>query len=193
MLHHWGCGVQLEWNLDPRFVRPAIVAAGAVIIAAFAYWWFSAPVASTSVSPSVTTTDPQYTVHGVVVHVVGAVRQPGVIELPAGARVIDAVDAAGGLQSGARAGVNLARVLVDGEQIVIGQRQQATTTADGRISINAASAKELEELPGVGPVLAERIVAYRDANGAFANLRELLQVPGIGDAKFAELADAATL
>lgn len=185
--------MQLEWNLDPRFVRPAIIAAVAVIIAAFAYWWFSAPVASTTVAPTVTATDPQYTVHGVVVHVVGAVRQPGVIELPAGARVIDAVDAAGGVQPGVRAGVNLARVLVDGEQIVIGQQQQSTTTSDGRIAINAASATELEALPGVGPVLAARIVAYRSTNGPFANLRELLQVPGIGDAKFAELADAATL
>jgi competence protein ComEA len=83
--------------------------------------------------------------------------------------------------------VNLARPVVDGEQIVVGIA--AVQVSDGRISINSASATELQELPGVGPVLAERIVAFREQNGPFVSLDALLEVSGIGEATLRNLAE----
>lgn len=143
----------------------------------------------------------------VVVHVVGTVRRSGVVRLPAGSRVEDAVRAAGGLRPGAPLGpVNLARVLVDGEQVVIGPEataapppvpvvgSPASGVAPGAASpsvpldLNAATAADLEALPRVGPVLAERILAWRTEHGGFRSVQELAEVPGIGDATFAELA-----
>lgn len=118
----------------------------------------------------------------VVVHVSGAVGTPGLVELPAGARVADAVAAAGGMTDGAdQAGVNLAREAVDGEHIhVPAAREQAQ--AAGPLAINLATAQELEELPGVGPVIAERIVADREANGPFLSLDDVQRVSGVGPA-----------
>lgn len=183
--------MQFEWQLDPEYRRPALIGAGVVLAGALAYWWFSAPVESTPMPQQVVTVQTDVESTAVLVHVTGDVRNPGVVRLPAGSRVIDAVEAAGGLRPRARVSVNLARVLVDGEQIVVGASPAAPT--DARMSINSASASELEALPGVGPVLAQRIVEYRNAHGPFASMRDLLQVPGIGDSKYAELADAATL
>lgn len=117
----------------------------------------------------------------VVVHVAGAVRTPGLVELPWGSRVSDAIAAADGATSPeVLTSVNLARPLVDGEQILVGV--DAAQPSDGRISINSASSVELQELPGVGPVLAERIVAFREQNGPFVSLDGLLEVSGIGEA-----------
>lgn len=134
------------------------------------------------------------------VDVVGFVRHPGVVRLPAGARVVDAVLAAGGVLPQHQPVVNMARTVADGEQIVIGAATTATNESSGgqspasaRIDINASSAAQLDALPGIGPVLAERIVSYRSAHGPFAHARDLLDVPGIGDAKFAELAAAVSV
>lgn len=120
----------------------------------------------------------------VVVHVVGEVAEPGVIELDSGARVADAIDAAGGVEPEADlAGLNLARVLVDGEQVVVPQVGQVTENpADGRIDINAADGVALQTLPGIGEVLAQRIVTWREQNGRFGSVEELTQVSGIGPA-----------
>lgn len=138
------------------------------------------------------------------VHVTGAVATPGVLMLPAGARVADAVRAAGGLTGDADpGGLNLARPVSDGEQIVVpvvalpgsasrwGEppRAAGATTADGRIDLNRATAGELEELPGVGPVLAERIVAYRAEHGPFTEVGQLREVSGIGERTFQSLAE----
>ncbi|WP_281653886.1 helix-hairpin-helix domain-containing protein [Eggerthella sinensis] len=144
----------------------------------------------------------------IAVHVGGAVAEPGVRELDEGARVRDAVDAAGGFAEGAaRDALNLARVLVDGEQIVVptldevaaaasggaGESGTATlqgaTTAGGKVNLNRATAAELDALPGVGPSTAEKIVADREANGPFGTVEDLKRVSGIGDKKFADLAD----
>lgn len=144
----------------------------------------------------------------IAVHVGGAVAEPGVRELDEGARVRDAVDAAGGFAEGAaRDALNLARVLVDGEQIVVptldevaaaasggaGESGRATleggTTAGGKVNLNRATAAELDALPGVGPSTAEKIVADREANGPFGTVEDLKRVSGIGDKKFADLAD----
>ena len=124
----------------------------------------------------------------VVVHVAGAVRSPGLVELPWGSRVSDAVAAAGGAVSpDVLTSVNLARQLIDGEQILVGA--VAAAQDDGRISVNTASSVELQELPGVGPVLAERIVAFREQNGPFISLDGLLEVSGIGEAILRSMAE----
>jgi competence protein ComEA len=145
----------------------------------------------------------------VVVHVAGKVRRPGVVRLPAGSRVIDAVEAAGGAVPAARlASLNLARVLTDGEQVRVGLAPAEPTGGlsdlvpgtgvgageDGvTVDLNRASAAELEELPGVGPVLAGRIVSYRDENGPFRSIDQLIEVPGIGPAVLSGLADRARI
>lgn len=138
-------------------------------------------------------------VTSITVHVAGFVFAPGLVELGEGARVADAVAAAGGLRPGAdTSAVNLAAPLRDGEQVVIpglvsGQPApgggSSATDADGRVRINLATAVELETLPGVGPVLAGRIIEFREEHGPFGTVEDLLDVPGIGEAKLASLRD----
>lgn len=127
------------------------------------------------------------------VHVAGWVADPGVVELPEGAIVADAVVAAGGMRAGARADlINLAAPVRTGDQIVVpgpDAEGPPAGTVGGLISINQATAAELETLPGVGPVLAERIVAHRDQVGGFDRVEDLLQVPGIGESKLAAIRD----
>jgi competence protein ComEA len=132
------------------------------------------------------------------VHVVGEVQSPGMYQLPIGARLVDAVFAAGGLTEEAdNASVNLARELTDGEQIIVFSTSQegeaAGTTASGLVSLNRAGDKELEELPGIGPALAGRIVAWREANGGFKSVQDLLKVSGIGENLLAGVIDLVTL
>jgi competence protein ComEA len=138
------------------------------------------------------------------------VARPGVVELPAGSRVTDAVAAAGGAVRGADlAAVNLARAVVDGEQVrvpAVGEAPAAPgagpgvpATPDpggvaeggGTVDLNAATLEQLESLPGVGPVLAQRILDWRTENGRFSSVDELNEVSGIGEAKFAEIAPKA--
>ncbi|MFI6794821.1 helix-hairpin-helix domain-containing protein [Streptosporangium canum] len=130
----------------------------------------------------------------VTVHVTGKVRRPGVITLPAGSRITDAVQAAGGVRKGAATGLlNLARKLVDGEQIIVGAAGPAAAappTADPApivLDLNTATPEQLEQLPGVGEVLARRIVEYRDGHGGFRTVEQLREVSGIGDRKYAEI------
>ena len=129
------------------------------------------------------------------VHVSGAVADPGLYRLAAGARVFDAVAAAGGLVEGADAeAVNLARPVTDGEQVrvpLVGETPAATegTRADGRVDLNTADAAALDELPRIGPAIAERIIAWREANGRFTSVDDLLAVPGIGEKMLAALRD----
>ncbi|MEI5585316.1 MULTISPECIES: ComEA family DNA-binding protein [unclassified Agromyces] len=141
------------------------------------------------------------------VHVLGAVARPGIVELAPGARVVDAVGAAGGLTAEADAGgVNLARALVDGEQLVVpvvgatpaGAAEGVPPTGggvggDGRVSLNRADVAELDTLPRIGPALAQRIVDWREANGPFTDVAQLLDVAGIGDAVYSGVVDLVTL
>lgn len=135
------------------------------------------------------------------VHVSGAVRTPGLYLLPAGARVVDAVAAAGGFSEDAdRDAVNLARTLDDGEQLPVPREGEAAPAgaaapapADGRVDLNAADAAMLETLPRIGPALAERIVAWREDNGGFTSVEDLLAVPGIGDKMLESLRDLVTV
>lgn len=143
----------------------------------------------------------------VVVHVLGAVRRPGVVDVRAGDRVLDAIAAAGGTTDDAElAGVNLARVLTDGEQLYVPRVGEMPPSAlggtggvgagaagSGLVNINTADASALETLAGVGPALASRIIAWRDANGPFRSVDELLAVSGIGEKTLAGFRDQVTV
>ena len=124
----------------------------------------------------------------IAVHVSGWVVSPGVVELGEGALVADAVAAAGGIRPGALVGgINLAAEVAAGEQVLVPGPQEVDigqeAKADGTLRLNSATSTELQSLPGVGPVLAERIVAFRDEHGPFGAVEDLLEVPGIGEAK----------
>lgn len=127
------------------------------------------------------------------VHVVGEVVRPGLYELPIGAKAADAIAAAGGLTKDAQPeSVNLARTLTDGEQLVVLSTSEQAV-GNGKISVNQASAAELDELPGIGPALSERIIAHRDQVGGFRSIEELTEVSGIGPKLFAKIRDQLIL
>lgn len=133
------------------------------------------------------------------VHVSGAVRDPGLYVLAAGSRVVDAIAAAGGFaDDGDRDAVNLARTLDDGEQLSVPRVGEAPSEpvappSDGRVDLNSADAALLETLPRIGPALAERIIAWREDNGGFTSIEDLLAVPGIGDRMLESLRDLVTV
>lgn len=196
-------------------VRVLVLAGLLAALLAGAYLWWSRPeatpapqpivrpaarpAAATATSPATPSPSPA----PLMVDVVGKVRHPGVVSLTSGARVIDAIKAAGGLRAGTRTGtLNLARHVVDGEQLLVGIKAPPATAppadpsaAPGApvpgtpIDLNTATAAQLDQLPGVGPVLAQRIVDYRTQHSGFHSVDELRQVSGIGDAKFADLKD----
>ncbi|MFG1702401.1 helix-hairpin-helix domain-containing protein [Nonomuraea sp. M3C6] len=172
------------------------VGALAIVVAAFFAWRSQPspeplpppiPISPSSPSPSATTK--------VTVHVAGKIRKPGVYLLPSGARVTDAVTAAGGVSRGASTGsLNLARRLIDGEQIVVGATMGAaapgvpvTDPATAVLDLNSATTDQLEQLPGVGEVLAARIAEFRDSHGGFTTVDQLREVSGIGPRKYDEI------
>lgn len=142
----------------------------------------------------------------VVVDVAGKVRHPGVVRLDAGSRVVDAIERAGGVVGHPRLlGLNRARVLVDGEQILVGIKAApgvaasaaaapgAPTGGGDMVNLNLADEQQLEELPGVGPVTAQKILEWRTQHGSFTSVDELMEVDGIGEKTLAEIAPHATL
>jgi len=136
---------------------------------------------------------------GLVVDVEGAVRRPGLVRLPSGSRVADAVARAGGTTRLAdRSAVNLAAPVSDGQQVLVPRRGSAAGTGgasavpggaapSGPVSLSSATAEQLDALPGVGPVTAQKIVDYRTQHGAFHSVDELDAIPGIGPARLADL------
>jgi competence protein ComEA len=168
------------------------------------------PVTSVSpgtIAPVVTspTTSPSAAGGSVTVDVSGKVRHPGVATLPTGSRVVDALRKAGGARSGVDlSSLNLARVLVDGEQILVGRGAPGGGIAAGAstsapdptsslVNLNTATEEQLDTLPGVGPVTAQKILDWRSAHGAFSSVDELLEVDGIGEKTLADLAPLVTL
>lgn len=131
------------------------------------------------------------------VHVVGAVRSPGLYRLDEGSRIDDAITAAGGAKPKAALDlVNLASPVADGQQVVVPVRGRAGVSSPGtppgslldeRVHLNTATLEELDALPGIGPVTAQKILDYRTEHGAFSSVEELDAVPGIGPARLAEL------
>lgn len=183
----------LWWQAQPRPATGHAAPSGAVpTVAQDPGLAPPAPTASPSAGP-------------VTVHVAGAVDRPGVVELAPGARVADALDAAGGPTGGAEiARLNLARPLADGEQIHVpvagepapspaasasGSAGAAAEDGDERIDLNQAGPDELEELPGIGPTLAERIVEHREEHGPFGEVGQLRDVSGIGERTLQDLAE----
>jgi len=180
-----GLAVAVGWWWVSR-ARPAtaplVVAAGAAL---------SVMPTAASGSPS---SRPSVPVGEVVVHVLGRVHHPGLVRLPAGSRVADAIRAAGGVLAGVpQPTINLARHLTDGEQIAVGvdppvaEAGSPSASADAVIDLNSATVDQLDTLPGVGPVLASRIVDWRTAHGRFTSVDELREVAGVGERKFADL------
>lgn len=148
-----------------------------------------------------------------IIHVAGAVNHPGVYQLPSGKRVIDALKMAGGETEKANLdAVNLAAPLYDGQKIIIpfipenvesgliksnGQfivsQDYSNLNNSSLLNINNATSRQLEELPGIGSVLAERIIEYRESNGVFRNIEEIKDVPGIGEKKFEAIKELITV
>lgn len=162
------------------------------------------------------TLQPAPTKAPIAVHVIGAVPRPGLYEFAEGARVQDAIDAAGGLLTNANVDtVNLAALLIDGEQLTIPFKagEGSTTTEDDSlvlpgvtstpstsdtsdvelININEASVEELDTLPGIGPTIAQRIVDYRTENGPFQIIEDIMNVSGVGPSTFENIKDLITV
>ncbi|MBL7623741.1 ComEA family DNA-binding protein [Frankia sp. AgB1.8] len=166
------------------------------------------PASAWTTSPPTPSSTPSAATE-VVVDVAGRVRQPGVVSLPAGSRVADAIDKAGGVLPGTdTTDLALARPLVDGEQILVDGKPgpappgpagaaaaggAGPSASAGPVHLNSATVDQLDTLPGVGPVLAQRIVQWRDANGPFTSPNQLGEVPGVGDRRLTELLPLITL
>lgn len=168
----------------------------------------AAAAPSVVASPTPTPTPTPSRVAMVMVHVLGAVREPGVVSVPEGSRVKDAIAAAGGLAADADSGeLNLAAVLIDGAQVKIGSKKHpggemraeagpasgSGGAADVKVSLNSATLAQLDTLPGVGPVTAQKILDWRSEHGKFTAVTELQEVDGIGPKTYADLAERVRL
>jgi competence protein ComEA len=203
-----------RWALAPRHV--AVVVAVLVVGLGWALWSLvharpepvpdaqpaagimsGSPVVQPSATPGSTPSAPSQVL---VVDVEGKVRRPGLVRVKAGARVADVLSAAGGALPGVDlTGLNLARQVADGEQILVGVPggvpvgtptgpvSPGGTSAGGQVDLNTATLAQLEDLPGVGPVLAQRIIDWRTEHGRFSSVDELQEVSGVGEKKFASL------
>jgi competence protein ComEA len=175
----------------PRLPRRGLLALGIAVactVIGLGSWWRSPAAEQAPDVALVSTTAPA---PELVVNVVGEVATPGLVTVTSGARVADAVRLAGGLKPGADLhDLNLARKLTDGEQIAVGIPPPSGPAATpSKLNLNSATASELDALPGVGPVTAQRIVDHRTRKGPFASVDQLREVEGIGDSKLAKLAD----
>jgi competence protein ComEA len=208
-----------DWRSDTRLGVIALV----VVAVIAGVVWYRVGVSGGSPAPNVRSTSAPTTagrrpIGGtatttaararLVVHVAGAVSHPGVVELPSGARVIDAIEAAGGALPNADLDrLNLAAKVADGQRVLV-QRVGDPSVADGGtgasmpggvpgtsgpLNLNTASAAELDQLPGIGPALAAAILAERDRRGGFHSVNELREVRGIGEKRFADLRDRVTV
>lgn len=200
---------------DPgrRGVRALAVVAVVVVVVAAGWAWRSRPHAepvaplASAATPAASAGESSSPGGGeLVVAVAGKVRRPGLVRLPAGARLADAVQAAGGALPGVDVALlNPARKVTDGELIVVGVTPPpvpggavgpaagGVAPAAGPLNLNTATLAQLDALPGVGPVLAQRILTHRDQHGGFKSVGDLRQVDGIGDARYEQLKDLVTV
>jgi competence protein ComEA len=175
-------------------LTPVFVVAAAAIAAGV---WFGGQAPEPP--PIAIERGPEAVTGRVTVHVSGPVADPGLVRLAPGSRVADALAAAGGVTAEADlVSLNLAAPVVDGSQVVVPLLQPGGAANPGGIDdsgihVNSADVVQLQQLPGVGPVLAQRIADYRDTNGPFVTVEDLLDVPGIGEGKLAALRDAVTI
>ena len=180
-----------------------LMVAGLVVVGGSGLWYARSlpqPVRIRAPTPGPTVSAAPSTV---LVHVAGWVRRPGVYELLEGDRVVDAIEAAGGARRGADLGaLNLAAVLVDAQQVLVPRTGEAAagaapTAGSGPsqqlVNVNTATPTELEELPGIGPVLAEAIASYREEHGPFTSVDQLEDVSGIGPVTLGEIRDLVTV
>jgi competence protein ComEA len=208
---------------DPgrRGVKALVAVAAAVVLMAGFLAWRARPATEPVPEPAVAPAAvgdrggagaPPSTAPEVVVAVAGKVRRPGLVRLPPGARVAEAVQAAGGASPGVDVSLlNPARKVVDGELIVVGVTPPPGTAggaqpgspassssggaapAGGRVNLNTATLADLDSLPGVGPVLAQRILDHRERHGGFRTVADLRTVDGIGDSRYEELKNLVTV
>jgi competence protein ComEA len=218
-----------HWRRDPRLITAGLI----VVVLAAGAWWVrlssaepsgASPRTGTSASSATTAYSPPTTASATttssavfIVDVVGAVRRPGVVSLPGTARVIDAVNAAGGALANADLDrINLAAHLVDGMRIAVPRRgapadpagptadpgasgsggssgPSGTPTASTPLDLNTATEPQIEALPGIGPSLAQAIIQEREREGGFHSVDDLRRVRGIGDVRFAQLRPLVTV
>lgn len=181
----------------------ALTTGAAVLVALTSAWYVGRPLEPLPAPPvTVRAQSASTVVDRLTVYVSGEVAQPGLVSVPTGSRVADAISAAGGATERAvLSALNLASLVSDGQQIIVPDRAGSPGTDsaavagpnDGLVHINVATAEDLENLPGVGPVLAARIVEYRNKHGLFASVEDLLDVPGIGEGKLATLRDSVAI
>jgi competence protein ComEA len=193
----------LDFGFTDEQRKAVLIVFGAFIALAFLFFALAqgrdSQPAETAIPAIITPTIPAIT-EELIVDVSGRVRKPGVYSLVKGSRAIDALNLAGGALPGVNLGdINLAHILFDGEQIIVGAPRVAYSsgsrsapkakapTASSPLSLNSATLAQLDTLPGIGPVMANRIFAYRKLNGPFTLIDDLKKVSGIGDATFAEI------
>ncbi len=167
-----------------------------ILLAVAAFFLLRQPGRAATVTEAPAVEETQNEPAPIMVYVAGAVARPGVYTLNQGARVADALNVAGGVSPDAElSGLNLAAKLRDGEKVAIPRVGESPQTpgdasrSERHVNLNTASAAELDQVPGIGPVLAERILDYRESHGAFGAIEELKQVEGIGPKKFEDLKD----
>jgi competence protein ComEA len=176
--------------------RALVLAAAALALLAVAGRTLGGAGAAAEQPPQAHVAEPAAAAPKLVVHVAGAVRRPGLYRLAEGKRVADAVARAGGATAPAdTAAINLAAPLADGMQVLVPRRVPGgggSGAAGGRVSLSSATAADLDGLPGVGPVTAQKILDYRAEHGGFRSVDDLDAIPGIGPARIEQLRDVVS-